>query len=221
MLLNVNKYDVTPRIALQLIDAFVSATLNYSNAVCGFHKSNEIERVHLKYCKSVLRVKESTCTAPVYSELRRYPIYIQQYVQIMKFWLHILYSENVVIKTAYYTSLDLHEKGYKSWASKVHTLLNEFGFSDVWANPFKYSLNDFVQMFKCRTIDCFLQKLRADIVTSALLNHLYIYLTDSFEPAIYLDKLFNKTYRRSLSRILVSYSIIITWLKNRNGSLRF
>ena len=124
----------------------------------------------------------------------------------MKFWLHILFSENVVIKTAYYTSLDLREKGY---TSKVHTLLNEFGFSDVWANPFKYSLNDFVQMFKRRTIDCFLQKLRADIVTSALLNHLYIYLTDSFEPAIYLDKLFNKTYRRSLSRILVSYPCLV------------
>jgi hypothetical protein len=36
LLLNVNKYDVTPRIALQLFDAFVSATLNYSCAVWGF-----------------------------------------------------------------------------------------------------------------------------------------------------------------------------------------
>jgi len=204
LLLNVNKYDVTPRIALQLFDAFVSATLNYSCAVWGFCKSNDIERVHLKYCKSVLGVKQSTCTAAVYSELGRYPIYIQQYVQIIKFWLHILYSENAVIKTAYYTSLDLHEKGYKSWASRLHTLLNDYGFSDVWANPFKYSLNEFVQIFKRRTIDCFLQKLRADINSSALLNHLYIHLTDSFEPALYLDKLFNKTYRRAFSRLRLS-----------------
>jgi hypothetical protein len=61
-----------------------------------------------------------------------------------------------------------------------------------------------VQIFKRRTIDCFLQKLRADINSSALLNHLYIHLTDSFEPALYLDKLFNKTYRRAFSRLRLS-----------------
>ena len=63
---NIQQYDVTPSIALQLFDSFVSSSLNYSSPVCDFSKCKDIERVHMKFCKSVLGVKQTTCTVTIY-----------------------------------------------------------------------------------------------------------------------------------------------------------
>ena len=210
LLSNENKYDVLPSISLQLFDSFVASTLNYSCAVWGFTKTKSIERVHLKFCKSILSVKQSTSTASVYYELGRYPLYIQRYVQIIKFWLHIINSENNVVKVALYSSIELHENGYISWAGKVHSILNEYGFSDVWLNPFKYGSREFIQIFRRRLVDCFIQKVNSDIQSSSLLTNLYLHLTDSFAHAFYLNNMLNKTYRRCLSRIrLSSHNLMI------------
>ena len=170
----------------------------------GFSKSKDIERLHLKFCKSILGVKQSTCNAAVYSELGRYPLFITRYVQIIKYWLKILNSNNIILKTVLNASIKLHEHNIPSWASKVHTLLDDYGFTEVWNNPSQYDAKIFVKLFKQRVIDCFLQKLTSDITNSPLLNSFYIYLYKSFEMANYLKILHNKTYRNCLSRLRLS-----------------
>jgi len=53
--------------------AFEGSIISYGCEVWGFGKNNEIERVHLKFCKIVLNVKSSTSNAGVYGELGRHP----------------------------------------------------------------------------------------------------------------------------------------------------
>ena len=47
-----------PKTLCQLFDSFVGSILCYSCEVWGFSKSEEIERIHLKYCKQILGVKK-------------------------------------------------------------------------------------------------------------------------------------------------------------------
>ena len=201
---NIQQYDVTPSIALQLFDSFVSSSLNYSSPVWGFAKCKDIERVHLKFCKSILGVKQTTCTTTIYCELGRYPLYVKRYVQIIKYWLKIIRSSNIVLSSVYDSSVELHSNNKNSWAGRVHKLLDEYGFSDVWANPFSSNDKYFVQIFRQRVIDCFLQKLRSDLENNTLLCHLYLHLVSSFEMAPYLDLLYNRTFRTCLSKIRLS-----------------
>ena len=149
---NIQQYDVTPSIALQLFDSFVSSSLNYSSPLWGFAKCKDIERVHLKFCKSILGVKQTTCTTTIYCELGRYPLYVQRYVQIIKYWLKIIRSSNIILSSVYDSSVELHSNNKNSWAGRVHKLLDEYGFSDVWANPFSYNDKYFVQIFRQRVI---------------------------------------------------------------------
>jgi hypothetical protein len=44
--------------------------------ICGFGINDIIERVHLKFCKLLLRLKASTPNFMVYGELGRYPLEI-------------------------------------------------------------------------------------------------------------------------------------------------
>ncbi len=85
----------------QLFDAFVASTINYACEVWGATKSKELERLHLKFLKAILGVKLSTSNAAVYGELARYPIYIQRYVRIIKYWFKIIRTDNCILKVLY------------------------------------------------------------------------------------------------------------------------
>ena len=75
---NISKHFVNPKISLELFDAFVNPVINFRCQIWGFTKSKELERIHLKFCKMVLGVKQCTCNAAVYGELGRYPLYINR-----------------------------------------------------------------------------------------------------------------------------------------------
>jgi len=61
-------------------------------------KSKEIDRLHLKFLKRLLNVNQTTCKfAFVYGELGRYPLYVNIYVRITKYWLRVRSSENIVL----------------------------------------------------------------------------------------------------------------------------
>jgi len=73
LLCKCHDYDLSPKTLCQLFDAFVLHILNNSSEFWGYTKSKELERIHLKFCKRLLRVRVITCTAAVYGELGRYP----------------------------------------------------------------------------------------------------------------------------------------------------
>ena len=64
---NIRKYDFSPKSLCQLFDLFVTSVLNYACEVWGYTKSKQLERLHLKFCKKILKVKLSTSNAGVYA----------------------------------------------------------------------------------------------------------------------------------------------------------
>ena len=81
-------FDLKSKIFCQLFDAFVGAVISYG-AVWRYTKSKEIERLHLNFLKRLLNVNQTTCNAFVYGELGRYPLYVNRYVRIIKYWLKV------------------------------------------------------------------------------------------------------------------------------------
>ena len=106
----------------------------------GFGKCKSIERIHLKFCKALLKVRSSTPSLGVYGDLGRYPLYISRYVRIIKFWCHILSTENILVSYFYNHMVEACSYGAKNWASNVKSLLDNYGFSFVWTNPHSINL---------------------------------------------------------------------------------
>ena len=169
LLFNTRTYSLTPKVMCQLFDAFVGSILSYSSEVWGFGKCKSIERIHLKFCKTILKVKSSTCSLGVYGDLGRYPLYIQRYVRIIKFWCRIVSSDNILVSYFYKNMVESCSKGAKNWASNVKSLLDTYGFSYAWCNPLSLNLNTFHLLFKERVIDVFKQSWVNDIAQSSSL----------------------------------------------------
>ena len=116
-------FDFNTLTLFQLYDAFVGSILGFSSEIWGFSKSKEIERIHLKFCKKVLSVKRSTCNFAIYCELGRYPLYINRYARIIKYWGKLLSSDNIIMVTLYHWSEENIEKGANNWCRNVKNLL--------------------------------------------------------------------------------------------------
>ncbi|KAL4219933.1 hypothetical protein ACF0H5_020345 [Mactra antiquata] len=205
LLQNSKGLNLKPSVMCQLFDAFVGAILNYGGEFCGFGKSKEIERVHLKFCKRLLQVKQSTSNLAVYGELGRFPLFINRHTQIIKYWCKIINSKNILINQFYMHQLNnLNTK--HNWANSVKNLLDRNGFSYVWMNPSCVNLNTFHIVFKERLLDIFKQTWYTNISES---NYMFYYkhfkLNFKFEK--YLDNICLK-YRKGLSKLrLTSHTL--------------
>ena len=89
----------------------------------------------------------------VYGELGRYPLYVNRYVRIIKYWCKILRSNNILIGQMYNSLVEACNNGVNNWAKNVKVLLDSYGFSFVWSNPFSVNLNTFRLCFKQRVLD--------------------------------------------------------------------
>ena len=95
--------DPDVNMLLNLFDKMVTPVLSYGCEVWGFHTSSAIERVHLKFCKLVLKVSKSTCNEMIYGELERYPLIIERKVRILSYWLKIVHNESSLLVQKVYS----------------------------------------------------------------------------------------------------------------------
>ena len=186
LLINCHKYRLKPKIICQLFDSFVGSILNYASEIWGFSKSKEIERIHLKFCKKLLKVKTTTCSTAVYGELARYPLYIMRYVKIIKYWFKLTKTDNIILQHAYRIAYDDCLLGKKNWLSNVKKLLYDYGFAYVWDSPETVCEKTFILCFKQRIIDNFVQGWHVNKENSPVLE-VYNHVKSNFEYEKYLD----------------------------------
>ena len=70
--------------------------LFYGCKVWGFSNINIVEKLHLKFCKYILNLNNSTPNYMEYGELGRYPLYMYIKVRMVTFWPNTIYSNKLV-----------------------------------------------------------------------------------------------------------------------------
>jgi len=74
------------------------SALYYGCEVWGNINLEVLERVHKKFCKWVLNVKQSTNTLALYGELGQFPLYIERHVRMVKNLLKLKPSRLIIVK---------------------------------------------------------------------------------------------------------------------------
>ena len=82
-------------------------------------------------------------------------------------------------------------------------LLYEFGFGDIWINPYSVTPVRFITAFKQRLVDNFVQKWKSDLDANSVLVA-YKYIKNEFLYEEYLDIVQNKNLRRYLTKLRLS-----------------
>jgi len=87
---------------LDLFDKLIGPILNYGSEVWGFHSGKALDRVHLQFCKRFWGVQKTTQNDFIYGELGRISLQYIHYLNIIKYWIKILQSDEIkYIKKVY------------------------------------------------------------------------------------------------------------------------
>ena len=197
--------NITPALCMDLFDKFVSPILHYGCEVWGFHSGNDIETIHLKFCKRKLEVKTSTQNDFIYGELFRYPMYIIRYCRIVRYWLNIVTGKKSdIVNQIYKHSLDNIDRSLRySWVRSLRKLLFDSGFGEVWYNQGVGNQEYFYKMFRLRINDIFKQNWNVRLEESSRADFYRCYKRN-FASSPYLEEVNIKSHRVALTRLLTS-----------------
>ena len=144
--------------------------LLYGSEVWGIYGYKEIDKLHLKFCKRILSVKQQTPSCAVYGELGRFPLSNICIERSLKYWLHILKSQNYCMYNIYMNQIMSSNVGF--WANHVKHKIEIFGYlleyMDVNVDP--------LPILKQRCRDQFLQEWSMSVSNMSKLSPKYLTL---------------------------------------------
>ena len=187
---------------LKMFDSMIEPILLYGSEVWGYENLKTIEQIHLKFCKRILKVRNSTPSFMVYGELGRFPIEIRVKLRMVSFWGRLLNNENKLSSTLYRLMLSLKVKNNVNfkWINFVESIFNDTGMSFIFSNQFAVFDKTYLSTI---LRDHFVQKWYSDLYASSR-GQFYSIFKNNFELENYL------------TRLPDSYSTWITKLRTAN-----
>lgn len=155
-------------IQLELFDRTITPILTYGSEVWGYENTDILESVHMKFCKFLLNVKQSTPNCMIYAELGRYPINIAIKVGMIQYWKRLLIAnDRKLTKIMYYYMLwcHLNQMYTDKWLMCVRDILYRNGMGYLWENQefactmnIKYHIQERLQ---CQFEQCCMASIRS------------------------------------------------------------
>ena len=104
----------------------------YGCEIWGFHRADDIEKIHIKFLKQLLGVRRQTCNIAIYGELGRVPLIVLRKIRILKYWKKIISSQESLLYKVYVLQANELNSGFineNSWVFQLKSILDELGFS--------------------------------------------------------------------------------------------
>jgi hypothetical protein len=114
----------------KLLDSLVTPILLYCSEVCGVYldpgDSSIVETFHMKFIKEMLGVHCKASNVACRAEPGRLPLWAKISFSCIKFWEHLLTSENTLVFKIFQAT-----KNFNPWAKKLYSIFNSLGFSYI------------------------------------------------------------------------------------------
>ena len=85
--------------------------------------AEEVNRVVLSFLRQILGVHKKSSTLAVMAETGKYPISIKIFTQIVKYWIRLETTDNVLLKATKLSVIDQNRKGNQNWMKIIQYLL--------------------------------------------------------------------------------------------------
>ena len=212
--------EMLPKTQLQLFNSLVKPILDYSCEIWGYLDAVKLETIHLNILKYILDVRKTVPTAYVYSEMNATPLHVSRKLSVIKYWLNILKLDvkHPVRLTYNVLRQAADDSTFPNWTTHIKFLLQSNGFGYIWENQNTVNDTYFLNQFKRRLSDTFLQTCN-DLASQTSRNRFYNNLSPRINGTHYLFDIKERFLRVALSRMrLGSHNLMVErgrWTKPR------
>ena len=210
--------QVDINIFFRLFDSQIKPILLYAAEVWGARDFKVIEKVHLFACRRLLGVSQKTPKTFLYTELNRYPLYIDSIMRTIKYWAKLLYMTDNRIPKQVYAREKLEIMKEHGWGFELKKVLETNGFAYIWMEERIENQGGFFKMFKQRLLDQFWQTIEGKINEKERFRA-YKQIKQGHERENYLQQITINRFRRVYTRarlgiIDIKYNERFTSLQN-------
>ena len=143
----------------KLFDSMVKPILCYGAEIWGYQFTEQVEIVHLNFCKQYCMLPQQTANVFVYGECGRLPLCTSYMTRCVKYWIKLLQMGSDRFPSQSYKMLKrIDDSGRNTWAGNIKHMLFSLGFGYVWIAQDVGDPLMFLSSFKRRLIDCNIQK---------------------------------------------------------------
>uniref|UniRef100_A0A8W8JN00 Reverse transcriptase domain-containing protein n=1 Tax=Magallana gigas TaxID=29159 RepID=A0A8W8JN00_MAGGI len=150
-----------PKVCFKLFDSIIVPILTYGAEVWGTDINEEIEAVQNDFCKWILGISKKATNIMARGECGRLPLYVIYMIKPVKYWLKIQNMETTRYPRQCFEmlyNLDLcSNRSTPNWVSKLKSVLNHYGFGDVWLSGGPGDPKVFMSELNQSVRDCALQ----------------------------------------------------------------
>ena len=153
-------------IQMELFDKTVLPILLYSFEIWGYSNMGHLEIFYRKFLKNTLKLGKSTPNSMVYGEFGKSPLQTLVEKRMLSFWIRISEGKASKLSSIMYRLVyGLHKAGEHNlkWISKIKSILDNSGFTDLWEMHEHYSSRNFVKIVFQRLDDINLQTWHSNV----------------------------------------------------------
>lgn len=156
----------------------------------GFERKDNIEKLHLRFCKNTLKVRNSTPNFMVYGELGRFPLKFIVEQKMIMFWNSLLIDKSKLSSMLYKVMFISHiENNTKfKWISYIKDILDNCGLSFMWKDQIPINRDLLKNLIKQKLRDQYIQ-LWFSQVNSCSRGEFYSIFKEEFKLESYLLRL--------------------------------
>lgn len=167
---------------LQLFDVLVVPILLYGSEIWSHENCELVEKLHLRYCKYLLKVNGKTYRNMVYGELGRMPLSVLMQLRTVTFWGRLLTGDQTKLSSIMYRllySLDATGTYSSPWLVNIKNILNNTGLSYMWLNQnINGDIESLKQELRTRLHDQYRQSWSAEVFASGKCLNYRIFKTE-------------------------------------------
>ena len=156
---------------IDLFNKIVKPILLYGSEIWGFSKNiRYLEKVQLRFCKLLLKLKSSTPNYMVYGELGIYPLEIDIKVRMISYWCRLLSGKETKLPYICYKlqhKLFIDDHFDFLWIQFIKKIFDDTGFSNIWMNQNFPNSDWLTAALKLRLTDQFQQHWLSQIEDSS------------------------------------------------------
>ena len=203
--------------AFALFDAIVKPILIYASEIWGYQRCDQIERVHIAFCKRLCCLNRNVANFFPLAECGRYPLWVSYMTNCIKYWTKVITMPTARYPKQCYNMLKgLDDIGRTTWATHIKRVIYQYGFGYVWIANEVGNRAEFLRICTNRLKDCATQELFGNVASSpkALTYKLY---KSALTPETYLSLSLSFVQKRVLSNFRCSsHSLMIEKGRQRN-----
>ena len=153
-------------IQIHLFNTLIQPILLYGSEIWGYNKLDIIERVQTSFYKQLLKLNGTTPHCTVLGEVGCVKMEDIVKNKMLNFWARLaLGNQSKIAYSVYKVMRAKYESGeFKSqWLSKIHTMLNDIGLSNIWISDNPICAKWFKHSIQLKINDISVQNWRAEV----------------------------------------------------------